>query len=123
MVFNDRTSTVLQAGMDAMWMKQKVHSNNIANYDTPNYKAKTVDFQELMNEKINLTTGKSLPTYEYVATVSEDLNSVMRVDGSNVDMEKEQLELWRAYAQYSYLQFEVNANFQNYNTVLSKLGG
>ena len=123
MFFDDRISKAMHSGMDALWMKQQVHTNNIANYDTPNYKAKTIDFQELMETEVNRVTGKSKNKYDYVATVSEDNNTVMRLDGSNVDLEKEELELWRAYAQYSYVQYKVNANFQGYNTVLNKLGG
>lgn len=123
MVFNDRTSTMLEAAMDAAWMKQKIHNNNIANYDTPNYKAKTIDFQEFMEKQMNLDTGKTKNRYDYVATVSEDNSTVMRLDGNNVDLEKESLELWRAYAQYSYLEYKVKNNFDNYNNVINKLGG
>ncbi len=122
MIFNNRTMTALQAGLDAQWMSQKVHANNIANYDTPNYKAKTVDFQELVQKEYNQQTGKSKKVYNYVATVSEDSKTVMRLDGSNVDMEKEQLQLWQAYAQYSYLQYEIDKEFDTYTTVLNKLG-
>ena len=123
MIFNDRTFTALQAGMDAMWMKQQIHQNNIANYETPNYKANTIDFQELMQQQMDLQTGKKTTKFDYVATVSEDNETFMRLDGSNVDLEKEQLEMWRAYAQYSYLEYEINKNFEQYTTVLSKLGG
>lgn len=121
MMFNDRVSKAMYSGMDALWMKQKVISNNIANYDTPNYKAKTVDFQEIIDKKMN-ALGKEEVTYNYVATISTDNNSVMKIDGSNVDIEKEELELWRTYAQYSYLQEKVNGEFKKINSVIGMMG-
>lgn len=121
MLFDDRISKAMYSGMDALWLKQKVISNNIANYDTPNYKAKTVDFQELIDRKMN-EAGKERVTYNYVATISTDNNSVMKIDGSNVDIEKEELELWRTYAQYSYLQQKIKSEFTKYNSVIGTMG-
>lgn len=121
MFFDDRISKAMHSGMDALWMKQKIISNNIANYDTPNYKAKTLDFQEIIDTKVN-SLGKEEKVYNYVATISEDNESVMKIDGSNVDIEKEQLELWRVYANYSYLQEKVNGEFTKLNSVINTFG-
>ena len=38
-LFDDRAVGALERGMDAMWLKQQVASHNIANVETPGYKA------------------------------------------------------------------------------------
>lgn len=122
MLFNSRTSTLLQAGLDAMWMKQKVISNNISNNETPNYNAKTLDFQEIIDNKINEVNGKIKTTYTYRGIISTDTTSTMSVNGNNVDIEKEEAELWKTYAQYTYLQTLMSKEISGINYVIANTG-
>ncbi len=45
MLYNNIEFKAMQSSLDALWMKQRVISDNIANYETPGYKAKTVIFK------------------------------------------------------------------------------
>ena len=44
-LFEDAAFRALQSGLDAMWLKQQVASHNIANVETPDFKAKKVEFK------------------------------------------------------------------------------
>jgi flagellar basal-body rod protein FlgB len=112
-------SNVLGKALDAAWLKNNVITNNLANVDTPNFRASSVDFQSVFKDAINGASAASMKKTRdkhmsiggndgLSPIVTEDTASVMRMDGNNVDMESEQVELAE------------NAIY--YNTVLQKLG-
>lgn len=109
---------VTESGMDAIWMKMRTHTANISNYSTPNYKAKKVDFHEVFESvSQNGSSGKMVLR----ATVSTDEDTEARIDGNNVNMEYEQLELWKAQAQYAALTQKMNSDYTNLRAVISTL--
>jgi flagellar basal-body rod protein FlgB len=94
-------------GLDAVWLRQKVISNNIANSETPGYKRLNVEFEDLLKnmvednyESIDLLKN-AIDNIE--PTVTEDSTTSTRLDGNNVVMDKENIELARAQLQYDYL--------------------
>ncbi len=115
MLYNDFTFKVLQSGLDALWMKQKVVSHNITNYETPGYKAKEVTFDEVLRK-----AGDGEEKRVLQATVTTDATTTARPDGNNVSMEKESLELWRTYAQYTYLTDKISGQFKNMRYVINQ---
>jgi len=108
----------MQSSLDALWMKQRVISDNIANYETPGYKAKAVTFQNVLSDAVKSQSGKN--EYHFQATVSTDTTTSVRPDGNNVNMEKETIELWKSYAQYSYLTQKISGQFSNIRYVLNQ---
>lgn len=115
MIFERLANQAMNSGMDAIWMKMRAHTDNIANYSTPDYKAKKVDFHEVFE-----SASESQPRKLVLrATVSTDENTEARVDGNNVNMEYEQLELWKAQAQYAALTSKINSDYTNLRTVIN----
>ena len=55
----DKEMSVLQRIIQSANMRQKVLSSNIANADTPGYKAKDVTFGNILENKIKLLTTDS----------------------------------------------------------------
>lgn len=98
-LFEDKSYQSLINGLDAAWMKQKVHSNNVANSETPGFKSKNVEFQEVLSKA---EKGKAA-AWEQKAVITTDDSTSSRPDGNNVNVDKEELEMWQAYAQYSAL--------------------
>ena len=78
----DKTNGILEHMLDVTAFRNKVLTSNIANADTPGYKAKDISFQKEM-EKAAGTEGKSgFDIYESATTVpNRDGNTV------NVDIE------------------------------------
>ncbi len=119
-MFNNASHKLSAAALDALWAKQKVISDNIANYETPGYKAKTVNFEQTLG---NIMIGDDQDTTATATiTIDERDNDTIRVDGNNVDMEQEQLELWKTYAQYNYLVNKISGDFTNLRYVINQLG-
>ncbi|SDN20592.1 flagellar basal body rod protein FlgB [Acetanaerobacterium elongatum] len=109
---------LLQQSMDAVWTKQLVTMQNLANVETPGYKAKYVGFETVFKKLIGSNDDKLYPQIQ--ATVKEDTATSMREDGNNVDPEKENLELLRAQIQFDYLQSKMNYRFNSLEHVISE---
>ncbi|MGL5978955.1 MAG: flagellar basal body rod protein FlgB [Erysipelotrichaceae bacterium] len=119
-MFDSKSMKIMESGLDALWVRQKAISNNIANYETPGYKAKRVSFEEILASR---TQNSQLSNIKGVKmSVSEDPSTSERLDGNNVDMEQEQLELWETYAQYSYLSNQISNQFSNLRYVINNTG-
>lgn len=117
MLFNNLEFKAMQSGLDALWLKQRVISDNIANYETPGYKAKSVEFEDLFNSSIRqYNSGK----HSFKVNIKTDEESSERPDGNNVNMEKESIELWKAYSQYSYLSQKVSQQLKNMRYVINQ---
>lgn len=118
MILNKLSNQAMESGMDALWMKMRAHTDNIANYSTPGYKAKKVSFHEVFEA----SAGNRREKMVLRAKITSDENTEARVDGNNVNMEYEQLELWKAQAQYAALTSKINSDYNNLRTVISTLG-
>lgn len=122
LLFNSGAHKTATSGLDALWVKQQAIADNIANYETPGYKAKVVSFQEELTKSVNEKTGRSEKNITTRVKIDSSTDSSIRSDGNNVDMEKEQLELWKTYAQYNYLSKKVSGDFKNMRYVINQLG-
>ena len=115
-MFNDSSFISLQNGLDAMWLKQQVASHNLANVETPGFKAKKVEFKKVLE---NAKTGES---GGFEAVVETDEETAARPDGNNVQVESEELELWKAYTQYSALPTRMSGKLSTLRYVINNTG-
>ena len=97
------STQMLEKGLDSAWLRYRVASNNLANYETPSYKARKVDFRQVLSECKSPLHGGQREEASYKAFITYDERTEARVDGNNVSQEYEQMEVWRAQAQYAYL--------------------
>ncbi len=104
----------LEAGLKLSWMQQQLHTQNIANIETPGYKAKNLVFHKILSDKTNNTLSNKIS-----ASVKQDETLSSRNDGNNVDIEKESLALYKSYVQYTALLNKVNEKFDQYSYVLN----
>ena len=117
MFFDSLSSQAMQSSMDALWLKMRVHTDNISNTNTPGYKAKQVSFGEVLTREED---GRKKVVFR--TRVTQDESTSSRLDGNNVNSEKEQLELWRAQAQYAYLTQKIGGEYNNLRTILNQVG-
>ena len=92
----------LQRGMDAAWLKGEVIANNIANADTPGFKASKVNFEAVLERQVGAGGMKKTNAKHMDASTREgslepfvepNTSTSKRLDGNNVDMEYEMVEL------------------------------
>lgn len=109
--------------LDYLWSKQKMTLNNIANNDTPGYKAKYVTFEDEFRRRLQAGMGGT----------SEDMNQIIdgsryyvrnttaessRIDGNNVDTDVENVELARTTLQYQYELSAFNSDVSRLRTII-----
>ena len=115
---------VLDKAADAAWTRNDVLANNIANADTPGYKRKDVQFETYLSNAIAGTdtldetvANIDLSTLE-ATTYTEQSNLSYRVDGNNVDISTENVELAKNQIRYYVLMNSINADFTHLNSAL-----
>lgn len=116
MLFGSREFQIMEQSIDALWQKQKVISQNISNYDTPDYKAHKLTFREALDEERQVLEGKRIKV-----DVTTDETTSVRPDGNNVDLASENIELYKTYLQSSYLYDKINGKFTSIRNVLQTM--
>jgi flagellar basal-body rod protein FlgB len=109
------TGSLLNKDLDGLWARQKAISDNIANVDTYGYKAKTVSFEDQLQAQIQANAGNVAQTIqgleETQPVIEESTNSSLRLDGNNVDIEQQNVELARTQLNYLYSLRELSDHF------------
>lgn len=106
---------LLNKDLDGLWQRQQAISDNIANVETPGYKSKSVSFEDQLQKQISASDGTTQDTVQRiqntgtVTTASTDESA--RLDGNNVDVEKENTELARTQINYLYSLRELSDYF------------
>ena len=110
---------VLDKAADASALRHKAISNNIANNDTPGYKRQDVDFESVLASELGKTKYTSLDekikdvslSNLNVNTYRDATNYSYRLDGNNVDIDKENVELAANQIKYKGLVDSMTQEF------------
>ena len=101
--------------LDFLWGRQSITLDNIANVDTPGFKSQYVDFETEMKNRIRAASAEDRPRVAVSNEISSTRASLRttwmegsRLDGNNVDMDQEQVELVRTAYQYQALVVSIN---------------
>lgn len=117
---------VLDKAADAGWKRNDVLANNIANADTPGYKRKDVQFETYLIGAIGGTDSLDRTIAEMdldglnATTYTEQAGLSYRMDGNNVDITTENVELAKNQIRYNTLMTSINHEFQQ---LKSAIGG
>lgn len=113
--------TPLEKGLDASWLRGQVISNNLANVDTPHFKASSVEFESVFRAALKQSSSSECATgvrrvarqLEGVsARVVQNRKSSLRLDGNNVDIDAENALLAKNTLYYNTLVQKLNAEFR-----------
>lgn len=106
---------LMNKDLDGLWARQQAISDNIANVDTPGYKSKYVSFEDQLQAQLSQNGGSErnlidgLKNTQPVTAVSDDQTS--RLDGNNVDVEQQNIEMARTQLNYMYSLRELSDYF------------
>ncbi len=117
---------ILDKAADASWTREALIANNIANADTPGYKRQDIDFQAALQNEISRYKYTNLDKKISHVDLSElnpeiytdAANYSYRLDGNNVDIDTEQVELASEQIKYQALTTSITSEFQRLQTVL-----
>ncbi|MBU9720313.1 MULTISPECIES: flagellar basal body rod protein FlgB [Bacillaceae] len=130
-LINNSTNALLQTAMSSAMTRQKTIANNIANADTPNYKAKKTVFAHELERASDAHRLQSFRTdsrhFEFggsdnipSARVVERSNTQMNHNGNNVDIDIEMADLAQNQIYYNTLIDRMNGRFNSIRTVLGQ---
>ncbi len=121
---------VLDRALDASSLRETVITNNLANVDTPGYKRREVDFESLLRQELDKIKWNSLDQkMEDVdlshlnAGVHYDMQAYgydYRLDGNNVDVDVENVELASEQLRYQLISDSVTQEFSRLRTAMGK---
>ena len=107
--------------LNAYTIRNDVIQHNIANGDTPGFKRKVLDFEAEFARALDkskrtgsLNLRKASPKVRMV-----DENFSFRLDGNNVDMELEMVELYKNGIKYDIVSNSVMHNYRKISMVLA----
>lgn len=130
---------LIKKGVNACWLRNEVIGNNIANVDTPGFKASDVEFESLTaaalgDERGELTlrvsderhitrggapAGQAGVAGQVEARVVTDNSTSVRMDENNVNIENEMAELAKNSIEYYALVSKLNSEFRKLDTAVN----
>jgi len=125
---------LLERGLAASWTRNAVIRNNLANIETPNFKASDVEFETLLARAIESSSGfkgvKTHPGHRDIGgridfadvkmQIVERKDTAMRMDGNNVDLESENVKLAQNSLYYNTLVDKMNSELRRLRMAISE---
>jgi flagellar basal-body rod protein FlgB len=107
---SDAVSQVLASALDGVSLRQQVTANNIANLDTPGFRATSVDFETQLRSAIEDGSFDSGTPVDAGATTTPT-DTPVGANGNNVDFRKESMNAIQSQYQYQILTRAVTERF------------
>jgi flagellar basal-body rod protein FlgB len=110
---SDPVGAVLGSALDGIALRQRVIADNIANVDTPGYRASSVDFESSLRSAI-ASGDESELTLSPTKTATD---TPVGANGNNVDLRKETLAAVQSQFQYQMITRATSDRFDIIKTV------
>ena len=130
------TADALQKGLSASWTRNAVIRNNLANAETPGFKAGDLEFETLLADAVERAAGSGFDfkqtrakhidigggirfeDVEPALVTRRDLS--MRMDENNVDVEAENVKLAQNSLYYNTLMEKLNADLNRIRMAINE---
>ncbi|UOR12731.1 flagellar basal body rod protein FlgB [Halobacillus amylolyticus] len=120
------TFTTLENSLNYATAKNRAISNNIANVDTPGYKAKDVVFKDVLNGELSgfetkRTNPRHIPFSDNTTMPFKTITkqgTTYNHNGNNVDIDKEMNQLAKNQIQYQALVDRIGGKFRSLESVI-----
>lgn len=115
---------LMEKSMNFLWTKQAAISDNIANAETPGYKAKLVTFEENLREKLEKALSSDAPRASTRRVLRESEISVVenpestRMDDNGVNTTEQMVELVRNAYQLQYVMNSISTDLATLRTAV-----
>ena len=123
-IFDSHSQYLLNKGLDAASVRNKVIADNIANVDTPGFKRREVIFEENIQKvleknnnsvKLRTTDSRHMQIKEKDNRIEPEIRTLKelsyRNDGNNVDIDVEMAELAKNTIKYNALIAQLSKEF------------
>lgn len=116
----DGVSAVLGFALDGLASRQRTIADNLANIDTPGFRASYVDFESVLRGAVGSGGGSSEATAAGLAGATPAVgasDTPVGANGNNVDLRKETLSAMQSQFQYQMVSRAVSDRFELVRTV------
>ena len=104
---SDAVSRILGSALDGISLRQRVTADNIANVDTPDFRARAVDFESSLRSAVSNGGVGSRGLDINVAATQTPVGE----NGNNVDLRKETMAAMQSTFQYQMVTRSVGDRF------------
>lgn len=130
MIGDSVTNALMRRALDGTWQRQKAISANIANHETPGYKAIKVNFEDTLRKEVNKFARSALAKDDIANARSsindakihthQDHTGTERADGNNVNLDVENIEMAKTQIQYQYLTRQISDYYSRLRYAISE---
>jgi flagellar basal-body rod protein FlgB len=114
---SDPVGAILGSALDGIALRQRVTADNIANVDTPHYRASSVDFESSLRSAISSgATASGSPDGSLTPTLTAT-DTPVGANDNNVDLRKETLSAVQSQFQYQMITRATSDRFDLIRTV------
>lgn len=127
-MLSSNSSVMMERSMDYLWTKQAAIMDNIANAETPNYKAKAVSFEDDLRTRIEAAqrhSGSLRSTRRAVREALEEARvrvdeqqEVTRMDENGINITEQSTEMVRTAYQLQYTMDAINSDLARLRTAV-----
>ena len=116
--------TMMEKSMGFLWTKQAAILDNIANAETPNYKAKVVTFEESFRDKLDAVMSSQTPRKSAAKVLEEqelyvtEPEESTRMDGNGVNVTEQSAEMVRNSYQLQYVMSAISSDLSTLRTAI-----
>jgi flagellar basal-body rod protein FlgB len=114
-ISDSAVAAALRRHMTVAVARQVAAAGNLANVDTPNYKATEVSFDETLGKRsaaLAATNPRHLGSPNGVGLSVDEIDSPARRDGNTVQLDRELLTMARAGGAFAQAQTALSAKFR-----------
>jgi flagellar basal-body rod protein FlgB len=127
----DKTSVLLEKSLNVSALRYEVIANNLANIDTPGFKKSYVVFEEILRDaledKKSISIRRTHPGHfgisdrieEIQPRVEKDTQTSLRLEGNNVDIEDEMIQLVMNSVNHNFAVQRLNSKLAAMRYVIS----
>lgn len=131
-VGDTRVDQVLQAALTGLATRQRVVADNVANVDTPGFKASRVEFEHLLRDALgrpgafrllsvpNAVAAAPARPRDITPRIVQSTDTTRRMDGNNVDIDQQMVELAETNLTYNALLQIASSRLQLLRSVISE---
>ena len=127
----DKTSVLLEKSLNVSALRYEVIANNLANIDTPGFKKSYVVFEEILQDalenKKSISIRRTHPGHfgisdrieEIQPRAEKDTQTSLRLEGNNVDIEDEMIQLVMNSVNHNFAVQRLNSKLAAMRYVIS----
>jgi flagellar basal-body rod protein FlgB len=112
-VFGDLAASAVYQAMQGLWAQQQAVADNVANADTPGYRAKDVNFESSLAQAVAAGNPDQMQVTTTLSSAPADQV------GNNVNLSSELVGEEKASMQFQTMISAMNAKFQLLSTAIN----